>query len=73
MIEPWLLAIILISVFVAGLALYIDSQPVAPTREENERSEILSLLRRIEATLNRNATESLMSSENADPKSERTQ
>lgn len=65
MIEPWLLAIILITVLTVGLALYVDSQPVVPTREEKERNEILTLLRHIEATLNHEATKSLVSPENA--------
>ena len=55
MIEPWLGGIILITVFLVVLALYMVSRPTLPTREETERSEILEILRRIEAALNQNA------------------
>ena len=58
MIEPWLFGIILITVVLVGLALFVDSQPTVPTREERERSEILAILRRIEATLMRESSES---------------
>ena len=65
MIEPWLGGIILITVFLVVLSLYMVSRPTLPTREETERSEILAILRRIEAALNREASESPPSSGNA--------
>ena len=57
MIEPWLLGIILITVFMVGLAFYVNSQPTVRSREERERSEILATLRCIEAALNRELPE----------------
>ena len=57
MIEPWLGGIILITVFLVILAFYAGSLPTVPTREEKERSEILAILRRIEAALNREMSE----------------
>ncbi len=61
MFEPWLLTIVLMTVFLLVLALYASSQPTVRTREERERGEILEILRRIEVTLKRN------SSREADP------
>ena len=58
MIEPWVGGIILITVFLLVLALYAGSLPTVPTREERERTEILAILRRIEAALNRESSES---------------
>lgn len=58
MIEPWLGGIILITVFLVVLALYMVSRPTLPSREETERSEILEILRRIEAALNRESCDS---------------
>ena len=56
MIEPWLAGVILITIFLVGLALFVGSQPTIPTREERERSEILVILRRIEAALSRESS-----------------
>ena len=67
MIEPWLLGILLITVFMVGLAFYVKSKPTVPSREERERSEILATLRCIEAALNRKLPESPKSSGNATP------
>ena len=56
MIEPWVGGIILITVILLVLALYAGSLPTVPTREERERTEILAILRRIEAALNRESS-----------------
>ena len=56
MIEPWLAGVILITIFLVVLALFVGSQPTIPTREERERSEILVILRRIEAALSRESS-----------------
>lgn len=67
MLEPWLLAIVLMTVFLLALALCASSQPAVRTREERERGEILETLRRIEVILNRNASKSPNLSGEADP------
>ena len=67
MLEPWLLAIVLMTVFLLALALYASSQPAVRTREERERGEILEILRRIEVTLISNSSKSPKSSGEADP------
>ena len=63
MIEPWLGGIILITVFLVVLAFYAVSLPTVPTGEDKERSEILEILRRIEAALNRELSASAASAE----------
>ena len=67
MIEPWLGAIILITVFLVALALYAGSRPTAPSSEEKERSEILAILRRIEVAVSRESSEAPESSGKATP------
>ena len=67
MIEPWLGGIILITVFLVVVAYYAGSLPTVHTREEVERSEILEILRRIEAALSSDSSESHPSSGNATP------
>ena len=66
MIEPWLGAIILITVFLLVLAFYAGPLPTVTSREERERSEILAILRRIGAALNREMSESPESPESPD-------
>jgi hypothetical protein len=51
--EPSLFAMILIGVFMVGLALYANAQPTVPSREQREHSELLALLKSIEAGLGR--------------------
>ena len=51
--EPSLFAMILIGVFMVGLALYANAQPTVPSREQREHSELLAVLKSIEAGLGR--------------------
>ena len=55
--EISLIAITLVTILIAGLAFYVNSQPSASTREERDRREALKVLKGIEGALSRNASQ----------------